>query len=110
MNKKKANVLGTNYELKILSQENLQKIYGQPAINVWGLCDYRTKTIFLDKEIAQDKYNYNTTLRHELIHAILEECGIGSQVSWAKDETLVDWIALQFPKIQKLFKEFNIED
>lgn len=48
-------------------------------------------------------------LRHEIIHAFLYESGIwncsGSSESWANNEEMVDWIAIQFPKMLKAFEE-----
>lgn len=47
-------------------------------------------------------------LRHEIIHAFLYESGIGENFThpqFGHDETYVDWIAIQFPKILKVFKE-----
>lgn len=110
MKKNKINILGINYEIIISNQKVMQKKFDNPNVEVCGLCDYSEKKIYIDENVAKDKYGYSTTLRHELIHAILEECGIGTQVSWAKDETLVDWIALQFPKMIRIFKEMNVED
>ena len=47
-------------------------------------------------------------LRHEIIHAFLYESGIGANFThpqFGRDETYVDWIAIQFPKILKVFDE-----
>ena len=55
-------------------------------------------------------------LRHELIHAFLYESGLNfsshtiEDCGWACDEELVDWIAIQFPKIYKIYKKLNILD
>ena len=46
-------------------------------------------------------------VRHELVHAFLFESGLASE-SWAASEELVDWIALQFPKLLKAFKELDV--
>lgn len=48
--------------------------------------------------------------RHEIIHAFIYESGIltSSDVydgKWAKEESMIDWIAVQSPKI---FEVFNI--
>lgn len=55
---------------------------------------------------AEDR---QATLRHEIIHAFLAESGLwGSSEpakAWAMNEEMIDWIALQFPKILKAFKE-----
>lgn len=47
-------------------------------------------------------------LRHEIIHAFLYESGLGANYEHAQyghEETMVDWIAIQFPKILEVFKE-----
>ena len=54
------------------------------------------------KDMAAVKRNI---IRHELIHAFLYESGLDVNSKWGTDETLVDWIALQFPKMEKAFKE-----
>ena len=46
-------------------------------------------------------------VRHEIIHAFLFERGLPE--CWdhrvGHDETYIDWIAAQFPKLQKVFQE-----
>ena len=48
-------------------------------------------------------------LRHEIIHAFLHESGLAWCTAetdcWAMNEEMVDWFALQSPKIFKIFKE-----
>jgi hypothetical protein len=48
-------------------------------------------------------------LRHEIIHAFLYESGMshcsGQAESWATNEEMVDWLAIQAPKICKVFRE-----
>ena len=48
-------------------------------------------------------------LRHELVHAFLYESGMahcsGCVDSWASNEEMVDWFAIQSPKIFKVFRE-----
>lgn len=51
------------------------------------------------------------TLRHEIVHAFLDESGLcdnarnSSISSWSKNEEMVDWIAIQGPKIAKAWEE-----
>lgn len=105
---KKANVLGTEYKVMVKNQEEIQKIFNNKDLLVDGLCDYENKTIYIDSEIAKEPYGYKTTLRHELIHSAIEESGLATQVSWARNESLVDWIALQFPKLYKIFEKLDL--
>lgn len=47
-------------------------------------------------------------LRHEIIHAFLFESGLGFNLEHREsghEETLIDWLAIQFPKILEVFKE-----
>ena len=52
----------------------------------------------------------NECLRHELIHAFMFESGIDANMTWdigGQDhpEGLIGWMAIQFPKIVKVFRE-----
>ena len=47
--------------------------------------------------------------RHELIHAFLFESGLDGE-SWAKNEEMVDFFAIQFPKLARLFSEAHVDD
>ena len=53
-----------------------------------------------------------SVLRHEIVHAFLFESGLDMQSgeceSWANNETMVDWFAIQYPKIQKVFQELSV--
>lgn len=112
----KVKVLGTEYEIitkKVSECEYMQKN------NLAGYCDEEKKQIVIGDmsekeyfdldEAAQETYR-KKTLRHELVHAFLNESGLSDNASttggaWAKHEEMVDWIAIQFPKMQKAFEE-----
>lgn len=47
---------------------------------------------------------YAEGLRHEVIHAFLEESGLDN---YSEDEQLVQWLAIQFPKILNVFDQLN---
>lgn len=70
--------------------------YKQDAISVKDLVAYQKKVI-----------------RHEIIHAFLYESGLWqnaySSKCWAQNEEMVDWMAIQFPKIQSAYKEADCE-
>ena len=75
-----------------------------------GYCDFSTKKIVIDtfqdspgslENLAEYE---KQVIRHELIHAFLFESGLDS-CSWGKNEEIVDWIAVQFLKMQKVFEE-----
>ena len=63
------------------------------------------RVIYIDFEVYE-----KTNLRHELIHAFLFESGLDGNSIWGNGdndhpEQVVEWLALQFPKILKVFKE-----
>jgi hypothetical protein len=49
---------------------------------------------------------YNQVLRHELVHAFFYEAGL---TDYAYNETIVEFIASQFPKLSSLFKNEEVE-
>lgn len=48
------------------------------------------------------------TLRHEVLHAFLSESGLwsnsGDSQAWAMNEEMIDWIAMQWYKIQRVLE------
>lgn len=105
--KKRILILGTLYKIKY--EELKDADYD-------GYCDYTSRTIV----IRTDNYNnvedfqrmQNKQLRHEIIHAFLAEsglqCNFEHSTMWGHEETMVDWIAIQFPKLLEVYKELNI--
>ena len=64
------------------------------------------------EEKAQEIYR-KKTLRHEIMHAFLNESGLSDSSNrfdgaWAKNEEMVDWLAIQAPKIFSTFNKMNI--
>lgn len=112
----KINVLGTDYRIfKHRQEEN------KCLSNKDGFCDpYAKEIVVLKCEGNKDdidsarnlKFYENKILRHEIIHAFLYESGLDINShdieQWARDEEIVDWIAIQFPKITKIFQELDI--
>ena len=104
------NVLGTEYNIYRKTEEEdrfLEKCD--------GYCDKTSKKIvvreFKDGEVEFDnlKWYLDKVLRHEIVHAFLIESGLCENASH-DDEQTVDWIAIQFPKMLKIFKELDIID
>ena len=94
-------VLGTTYTLHYdeeLCEENdargLAELYSKKIII--SLKGYDNKSAYENVEEF-----YKKTLRHEIIHAYFHEMGLSEYCS---DETLVDCLAIQSPKIFKLMK------
>lgn len=119
--KKKINILGTTYNIKKVKSG--QDEYME-RMKFGGYCDSISKDIvILDMRTVPDFENEpievtvrreKETLRHEVIHAFFNESGLKWNAlpiegSWVKNEEMVDWIAIQFPKILKVFIELECE-
>ena len=59
-------------------------------------------------EIDDYESYLSQNIRHELIHAFLDESGLETNwhhlQEWGHDETVVDWFAIQIPKIETAWK------
>ena len=116
----KIDILGTEYriETRKVSEDSFMEEKG-----LAGYCEEENKLIVVADmseekyfvgmdEKAQETYR-KKTLRHEIIHAFLNESGLSDSSNqfdgaWAKNEEMVDWLAIQAPKIFSTFKKMNI--
>lgn len=112
-------ILGTTYtvETRKVSEDEYMK-----EKHLSGYCCEESKRIviadmsekeYFELDEAEQKSYYKKTLRHELLHAFLNESGLSDDASvpagaWAKHEEMVDWFAIQSPKIYKTFAELDI--
>lgn len=94
-------VLGTTYTLHYNDT-----IYDEHDAN--GLSEYYAKEIIITLKGYEDPEAfknvgdyYKKVLRHELIHAFFHEMGLSN---YARDEILVDALAIKFPQMYKLLK------
>lgn len=113
-------ILGTEYKIVY---ENFQDNPDFKRNTACGFCDRIVKVITICNIKSNPDY-YNITddyaikymkevLRHEITHAFLSESGLAedshaSGCGWAVDEEIVDWIAIQSPKIYKIFKRLEL--
>lgn len=102
----KIDVLGTQYT--ILKKSRAEDPY---LNNYDGYCDKTSHQIVItvkeeDCNLADFEQYQKKVLRHEIIHAFLFESGLHENWSHAQghDETYVDWIAVQFPKLLAAFQ------
>ena len=114
---KKISILGTDY--KVRTKVPVSK--DDELINRFGYCSVKGRRIVVadlntidgwkneseDVKLRQER----DTLRHEIIHAFLAESGLyGSSTNvecWALNEEMVDWFALQLPKMIKVFRQLD---
>lgn len=105
------NVLGSKYDIYMKTDDEDKKL----ELND-GYCDTTIKKIVvrkLTKKQAEELDNcenvenyYNQILRHEIVHAFLFESGLHHQSNenWAMNEEMIDWMAIQMPKIMKTYE------
>lgn len=94
------NVFGTEYELSTVKdlpcECDGETDFYEKKIRL------REKEGLLERSEAEWKKDVRSkeNKRHELLHAAFYECGLPE---YAYDETIVSWLAVQFPKLCKLF-------
>ena len=117
MFKKMVNVLGTEYTIDFVKEfpEHMSDFQETSE----AVCNFYDKIIYVRyydgndiTEIGKKEIN-KKNLRHEIVHAFLFESGLSSNTyecigAWAEHEEMVDWFAIQSPKIFKVFRELNI--
>lgn len=120
MENTKINVLGMEYRIethKVSEDSYLEEN------KLAGYCGEEEKLIVV-ADMSEEKYftgmdekaqaSYRKrVLRHEIMHAFLNESGLSDSSNrfdgaWAKNEEMVDWFAIQSPKIFEVYKELGI--
>ena len=115
---KKVNILGTPYKVYL----NVPYDKDPNLSGAYGYTDFHSKKIVVSDiksvpgwETATDEAawdTYSCTVRHEIIHAYLMESGLNGSSNavecWARNEEMVDWFAIQVPKIIKTFSELGV--
>ena len=107
---KSVSILGTQYKILIIPEGDYR--YKRDAD---GWCDSSSKELLLfnfkqDLDSKRDLAEYQKqVLRHQIIHAFLFESGLninsGRSNSWATNDEMVDWMAIQEPKLHSSSKE-----
>jgi len=111
----KVNILGTEYSIFFQNEKDDELLDGKGRDEC---TDYSAHEIIVcnkkdDCELRDYENWKKIVLRHELMHAFLFESGLDSSSlnsygSWAVNEEMVDWFAIQSPKIYKVFAELGI--
>ena len=100
------NILGTDYTIQTKKRSKDKRLDEMD-----GFCDDSVKKIVLahlepEPDSKQDlEAVRRKILRHEIVHAFLCESGLAENSVWAQNEELVDWIAIQGPKLWKAWQE-----
>ena len=112
----KVSVLGTEYEVfrknyadDLYFEQKSFTAYCGMAEKKIVLCNLKTHPSFKDDTEATCAKIEKSILRHEIIHAFLYESGLNSSsgrstdMGWAENEEMVDWFAIQAPKLIAAF-------
>ena len=104
------NVLGTDWDIVYADQETDHML----EYNL-GYEDHTTHTIIIrekpiDPNTHDQEYLRKEVLRHELVHAFLDECGLAESSGgmWAVNEEMVDWIARVGPKLFDAWRKMDL--
>lgn len=110
----KVNILGTEWDIEFKSEKDDPSL-----IDKDGYTDESIKKIVIDNmdviltDSKKNLYAYKKrVIRHEIIHAFLIESGMDGNGNgcehWELNEEMVDWFAIQSPKIFKIFQTLDI--
>lgn len=103
----KINILGQEYDLLMLSEKEFPKL---DYANANGLAELYSKQLIINRDSAKEdegtfdnlKGYVDKVIRHEIIHAYFHESGLQH---YCDDERLVDWLAIQIPKIMATIED-----
>lgn len=106
MESRKVNILGTEYAIEDdinLNKTQLDGLHEEYAkrISMRPTEDMLTN----DDNENLKKIRYDEVVRHEVMHAFFIESGLED---YCANEQLVNWFAIQSPKIFKVFQELGI--
>ena len=117
--KNTVNILGTEYKIEIHKCDEDSYLKDNqfagyccediPLIVIADLDD--TKHFVFTNDADKDNY-FKRAVRHEIVHAFLFMSGLGSDFEHVNksghEETMVDWFAIQYPKIKAVYDELGV--
>ena len=106
------NILGTDYTMIYENGD----YSGNPKLtdNVLGYTEPYSKKLVVNDFIPDGEtveladHSKNHTMRHEIIHAFLFESGLYQSSTWAANEEMVDFFAIQIPKIAAAMEKAGV--
>lgn len=104
----KVKILGSDWKIVEHARERDEKL-----VDCTGYCDWSTREIVIEKDIAGNLGNMDAYIRkvkrHEIVHAFLFESGLhecsGETEAWSFNETMVDWFAIMGERIYKAWQD-----
>jgi hypothetical protein len=111
--------LGTGYEIRYKDYDE-EPIFEKRSIDGYAdniekvicICNMNTMPNWENETKEYCKKAEKQILRHEIIHCFLSESGLQESTlqyngGWAKNEEMIDFFAIQFPKIKQAFEDAN---
>lgn len=103
----KVNILGSEWSVKFGNEKeypNLEEMDGYSDFSLREIVVDDMKSSQGQTGTKSDLERYQKqVVRHEVIHAFLSESGLdsssGAVKSWATNEEMVDWLAIQSPNV-----------
>ena len=106
MTGRNVNILGAQYHIA-----STREALDDRLKDCDGFTDWTNKRIGIRDEFELEGNLYDMqvyvrkVVRHEIIHAFLEESGLGECSDWARNEEVIDWIARMGEKLCKAWLE-----
>lgn len=109
----KVDILGTKYEIlkgSVKKFPHLKNCDGYTDTSIKRIVVLDMQTVEKDESrIADLDYYAKKVKRHEITHAFMYESGLSVNSAdteqWATNEEMIDWFAIQAPKMYKAFKD-----
>lgn len=103
------NILGAEWAISIVSVDDCAMLQDCDGYTDWTTREIVVAALEPRENSVKDLALYQRkVLRHEIVHAFLFESGLGSDTGsaecWTTNEEMVDWIAMQGPKICEAWK------
>lgn len=112
-------ILGTDYTFEVRKYRqdatfelcNMDGYHDGPT-KLMVVCDLATHPSYRFESSAHKASAMKEIARHEVVHAFLFQSGLAESCleygkGWATNEEMVDWFALQGPKIYAAWKQIN---
>jgi hypothetical protein len=115
-NRRGIDVLGSIYAIELRDlkdDEQLKDVAGYCSFNGHKMIIRQDQDYFKGKTEEWITNDICCTIRHEIIHAFiyesgLDQCTFSYAGAWARNEEMIDWLAIQSPKIFKIFAEMDL--
>lgn len=108
-------ILGTKYDVILVDkfdddESNFIGGFTDPDLHLIKIRDLEKIDAWKKETAEKIEIRQKETLRHEIVHAYLDEsglkwCTLDTGDSWASNEEMVDWFAIQGPKIMETWRK-----